>query len=83
MKKKIDWVRQVTNTGVNHPATIFLECVRDLFVHQHVKKPTRMRGDNIPSTLDLIFTNEENMIDQLEYLPSLGLSDHRNVDICI
>ena len=30
----------------------------------------------IPHTLDLVFTNEENMVTNLCYLPGLGNSDH-------
>ncbi len=40
------------------------------------KQLTRFRGNDIPSTLDLIFTNEENMVDNLEYSPGIGSSDH-------
>ena len=35
-----------------------------------------MREGNEPSLLDLIFTNEENMIENLTTHPSLGKSDH-------
>lgn len=54
----------------------FIECIRDNFLFQHVTEPTRKRGQDEPSTLDLIFTNEENMVKDLEYLPPLGRSDH-------
>ncbi len=74
--KEIDWKTQTTDKNENHPSTIFLETIRDLFLHQHVKEPTRMRGEDIPTTLDLILTNEENMVEQLQYLPGLGISDH-------
>ena len=38
--------------------------------------PTRFRGDDEPSTIDLIFTNEENMVSDLEYTSPVGKSDH-------
>jgi hypothetical protein len=34
------------------------------------------RGENNPSILDLIFTNEEGMIDNNEHCAPLGNSDH-------
>jgi len=37
---------------------------------------TRFRGDATPHILDLVFTNNENMIENLKYLPGLGSSDH-------
>ena len=54
----------------------FIECIRDCFLFQHVTEPTRKSGQDTPSVLDLIFTNEENMIDDLEFLSPLGHSDH-------
>ena len=39
-------------------------------------EPTRIRGDNVPSFLNLIFTNEENMVLNLSALPGLGKSDY-------
>ena len=54
----------------------FLECIQDNFLYQHITKPTRWRGDDTPHTLDLIFTNEENMISGLELQSPLGKGDH-------
>ena len=62
---EIDWERNSTNVGSNHLTTKFLEMVRDTYLSQHVTKQTRFRGDNQPSLLDLIFTNEEGMIDTI------------------
>ena len=41
--------------------------------------PTRYRQGERPDILDLIFSNEEGMVTNLNYLPGIGLSDH----ICI
>ena len=51
----------------------------DLFLFQHITEPTRFRQEEIPNLLDLVFTNEQDMINNLSYLPPLGSSDH----ICI
>ena len=67
-------------TRVTHPEnsmehqfqSLFSECI--LFNHAH--EPTRIRGLDRPSQLDLILTNEESMIDRVEYNPPLGKSDH-------
>ena len=53
----------------------FIESIQDCFLHQHVSKPTRCRGADKPSTIDLIFT-EDNQISYLTYMPPLGKSDH-------
>ena len=54
----------------------FIEQVRDCFWYQHVTRPTRARGSNTPNLLDLLFTNEEGMISDIEYMSPLGKSDH-------
>ena len=53
-----------------------LDTVQDLFMFQHILKPTRYRGDETPHLLDLVFTNDEYMVDGLNCLPGLGNSDH-------
>jgi hypothetical protein len=50
--------------------------VMDSFLIQNVKHPTRFRGENNTSILDLIFTNEEGMIDNIEHCATLGNSHH-------
>ena len=39
-------------------------------------QPTGFRDGQEPSTLDLVFTNEENMVNNISYSPGLGSSDH-------
>jgi len=48
-----------------------LDSVEDCFLTQHVQDPTRS-----DSTLDLVFTDEPNMIDKVEIMGKLGKSDH-------
>ena len=74
--KDINWVDMTSATDEAHISTKFIECIRDCFLLQHVMEPTRFRSDNVPSLLDLIFTNEENMVLNLSTLPGLGKSDH-------
>ena len=61
-----------------------MEAVRESFLTQHVTEPTRYRGNNTPNTLDLIFTNEEDMIEKLKYLAPIGKSHHSllNFNFC-
>ena len=71
--KEINWDNFSCNVNETHPAYEFLECVRDGYLFQ---RPTRFRIGQEPSILDLVFTNEENMLNNISYLPSLGKSDH-------
>ena len=71
----IDW-NTWTAPGDSSRETKFLNCLDDNMFLQHVDKPTRIRGTDKPSLLDLIITNDENVSD-LEYESPLGKSDHR------
>ena len=54
----------------------FIECLQDNFLFQSVTKPTRWRGTNKPNLLDLIITDDENSVCDIEYQSPLGKSDH-------
>ena len=60
----------------SHHAHKFLAAVQDCLLFQHVTQPTRFRDGVTPSTLDLVMTNEEGMLTDLQYSPGLGMSDH-------
>ena len=64
--KEINWVKGTTSVSENHIATNFLETIRDSFLYQHVVRPTRIKDGN------LVFTNEENMVNSIEYNMGLG-----------
>jgi len=66
----------VTSTSSSLHTQSFIDTVQDLFMCQHVMEPTGFRGDATPHLLDLVFTNNENMKENLKYLPGLGSSDH-------
>ena len=53
----------------------FIECLRKNFLLQHVAEPTRYRGSNTPSLLDLVITDKD-FITNVNYLSPLGKSDH-------
>ena len=72
---KIDWNgSQCLDTEISFTAK-FMETIEDLGWFQHSKKDTRFRGLQ-RSCLDLVFSNEESMIDDILELPPLGKSDH-------
>ena len=41
------------------PATLFVECLRDAYIYQHVTSPTHSRAEQKANILDLLLTNEE------------------------
>ena len=74
--KEIKWESWTTRSGESSEPRGFVEAIRDSFLFQHVSKPTRKRGSDEPSILDLILTNEELQISSLEHTSPLGKSDH-------
>ena len=53
-----------------------MEAVRDTYLHQHVTVAPRNRVGQRTSMFDLILTNDENMVDNLEVHSPPGNSDH-------
>ena len=58
---------------------LFLEKTLNLFLTQHVSFPTINVTGGIGSTIDLVFTDEEQSVSEQKQCPPLGKSDH----ICI
>ena len=71
--KGIDWD---TMEGTTEEEERFVQSIQDSFLHQHVDETTRYRMGQRSNLLDLVFTREEGMITDIEYLPPLGASDH-------
>ena len=71
----IDWENDYIEHNEDH-LTEFINSVQNCFLFQHVKFPTRYRPGETANILDLIMTNEEGMISDVEHLPGLGKSDH-------
>ena len=72
--RNIDWTNcQVV--GTNSVAIKLLECLRKNDYSQHVLVPTRSRGSQLPSVLDLVLTNQD-FVDSVYTLSPLGKSDH-------
>jgi hypothetical protein len=72
----IDCQQDLVMAGPESAPAKFLEATQDLLLFQHVKKATRIRQGNQPSTLDYVFTDDDNLIDDIVYNEPLGKSDH-------
>jgi len=72
----IDYTRGTVSSGPSSAAAKFYETTQDLLFFQHVTKPTRVRPDQEPSTLDYIFLSDKAAIDEVEVNAPLGKSDH-------
>ena len=54
----------------------FIESLQDAYLNQHVTFPTRHQHNQSSNILDLVITNENNMISNLRSQPPIGKSDH-------
>ncbi|RMB99816.1 hypothetical protein DUI87_23593 [Hirundo rustica rustica] len=66
------------NTAEKQQSRKFLECVEDNFLSQLVSKPTR--GGTV---LDLLFTNRDGLVGDVEVGGRLGHSDHEIIEFSI
>jgi hypothetical protein len=73
---QIDFDKLEVETSSDSPAYKFLDQVQEMYLIQHVSQTTRSRAGINPSLLDLIFTDEENLLGDINYEVPLGKSDH-------
>ena len=74
--REIDWANDVCTTTPERAPYQFHQATHDAYLIQHQTTHTRMRNDQVPSVLDLIFSNEEGMVKNLEVHAAIGKSDH-------
>ena len=71
----IEWNNLCSIDLENSFTTAFVEAMEEWNLYQHAENSTRFRNSQ-HSCLDLIFTNEKDMIETVSELPPLGKSDH-------
>ena len=74
--RSINWEKLTTPHREESQESRFLETTRDCFLHQHICEPTRRRGQDEPSLLDLLFTDEVMQVSNITHHAPLGKSDH-------
>jgi exonuclease III len=79
--RHIDWKTQRCLSSETSEDFKFMEVLRDCFMTQHVCEPTRARGEDKPSVLDLVITNEIETVHSIAIESPLGKSDHATVQV--
>ena len=72
----IDWEGLSINGRENSIPAKFLNVVCDNLLHQNIDFYTRYRQGQVPSLLDLVFTDDDQRIEGMESECPLGKSDH-------
>ena len=66
--------KNITATSTSDDDCRFVEATR--FLTQHILTPTRGRGSDEPSILDLLFTSRNESVESVDFHAPLGKSDH-------
>ena len=74
--KDINWETWTTFHNEESKETKFIEVGRDCFLFQHNQQNPRKRGNDAPSLIAFIFTDEEMQVSEIEHQSPLGKSDH-------
>jgi len=72
----INWELECVTAGGGNETAKFLDAVKDNFLFQHIRTPTRSRSYSRPNILDLVFTRDEDSVESLIMEAPLGHSDH-------
>ena len=81
--KDIDWQNNMCVASATSGDFLFLEAVRDAYLTQHIEVPTRGRGTDKPTTLDLLITNDDALVEDLIVGAPVGKSDHAVISVNI
>ena len=74
--RDINWRTWTTNHGQESKEAKFVETIRDCYLYQHNLKNSRRRGNDEPSLIDLILTDESMQISDVVHQAPIGKSDH-------
>ena len=74
--KEIKWNQYCVEGPENSQEVKFFYVTQDLYLFQHVCDVTRVMTGHRPSNIDLVFTNEQFMADEVKIYSALGKSDH-------
>lgn len=73
---EINYQTHEVEAGSSSDPKKFFDMVNNLFLFQNITECTRYRIGQQPSLLDCVFTDEDNVVDDVRYLAPLGKSDH-------
>ena len=74
--RDINWSACVTPHNEDSKEAKFIETTTDCFLRQHIIEPTRRRGNDEASMIDLVLTDEVMQVSDITNHAPLGKSDH-------
>ena len=73
---EINWQEHRSTVGPDKAPSKFFESSKDAFLIQHQMEPTRIREGQRPTLDDLVFTNRDDIMNDISRIGALGKSDH-------
>ena len=73
---QINYEKETVTSNATDSSSLFFNKTQELCLFQHVTAATRIRQHQMPSTLDYVFTDDENVIEFITYETPLAKSDH-------
>jgi len=73
---KINYTSGCMDNGASVFEYNFFDKTQNLFLVQNIFSQTRYRHGDVPSRLDYVFTDEEGLINDVDYMSPLSKSDH-------
>ena len=67
--KDINWDSWTTFHNTESKEAEFIETARECYLHQHNQQVSRRRGNDDPSLIDLVFTDEAMQVSDVEHHP--------------
>ena len=81
----IDWCSESCTKDFNHKSTKFLTLTQKCFLTQHISEPTHFRALQTPTLIDLVLSNNPDLLKDIKQHPPFGKSHHMilcfNIDI--
>ena len=77
----IDWATVPSVTNSCTVCSKFVDIMQKNFLIQHVQSATRARGTDTPHLLDLVITDTQDIIEDIDITSPLGKSDHAVIKI--
>ena len=72
----INWTDESCSNDFNHINYKFLKFVHENYLIQFVNKPTHHRAEQTPTLIDLILSNDKDLVTDIKHSAPFGLSHH-------
>ena len=81
--REIDWDHEICTKDEHNINSLFLNCIHEHYLTQFVTKYTHHRGEQSPTLIDLILSNDHEFVQDVKHSVPLGMSHHDVISFTI